>query len=324
LVILILSLLLGILISTVTLINTINSETFCRECPFNLSIDHLKNDFQQYVGKNPKNDEIKDLCKSRRCILNSVNLDNEYPYNYLCNYDPVNDFDEVEDTTFTRILPNNTEITTENQIICNSIGENKGEDIVFQHQILDYYFKLCHRIRVFYYCKRFNQPQKKYKINLGSSCPEEDSLLLSYILSVLIIILDVVITMLPWGVEYVSLKRIIFILNTTRRKPNSNSSTAKSSIPSNNEDSFKKEKTEIIISPSVEDNIINIKKNENKENSIRNSNNLAIMMNRNENENNEQLKSSERSFANSINSNNNDNIQNIVIIHNKNEVPKMK
>jgi hypothetical protein len=316
--ILIISILLGILNSAVILINTINSKTFCRECPFNLSIDHLENDFQKYFGTNPNNDEIKDLCKSRRCILNSVEPNNEYPYNYLCNYDPNYEFAEDADTTYTRILPNKTEITTYNQLICTSVGINYDDEIQFKHQILDDYLHLCYYLSEFYYCQRFNQPQKTYNLELGTSCPETNYLFLLYILSVLIIIIDVVITMLPWGVEYVSLKRIILILETTRRKPNSNNSTAKSSSPSNNEESFKKEKTLIIISPLEEENINNIN-NINNNNIIRDSNNPLILINRNENKNNDHLTSSERPIINRISSDNNDNNQNVIFLHSKNK-----
>ena len=65
--------------------------------------------------------------------------------------------------------------------------------------------------------------------------------------------------MLPWGVEYISLKRILQLMNVTRRKANSNNSTQKSSVITNNEESFKKSKTEIIIVPSGnEENIISV------------------------------------------------------------------
>lgn len=320
--ILIFSILLGLLNSAVILINTINSKTFCRECPFNLSIEHLENDFKEYFGKNPDNDEIKDLCKSRRCILNSVEPNNEYPYNYLCNYEPIYDFTENDDTTYTRILPNKTEITTYKQLICTSVGANFDDQIQFEHQILDDYLHLCYYLSEFYYCKRFNQPEKAYNLELGTSCPEANYLFLLYILSVLIIIIDVVITMLPWGVEYVSLKRIILILETTRRKPNSNNSTAKSSSPSNNEESFKKERTLIIVSPVEEENIININNvnnSNNNNNNIRDSNNPLILINRNENKNNDNLISSERPVINRISSDNNDNNQNVIFLHTKNK-----
>ena len=58
------------------------------------------------------------------------------------------------------------------------------------------------------------------------------------------------IAILPWGIEYITFKKLLIILNsTTRRKVNSKNSTAKNSEISKNEESFKKEATPIIISP---------------------------------------------------------------------------
>ena len=98
----------------------------------------------------------------------------------------------------------------------------------------------------FYVCKRFNKPEN-YNLDLTLACPETNYLLLVIILCVLIIIIDVVISVFPWGVEYFSLKRIVTILSTARRKANSNNSTARSSQISNAVESFKKEKTPVLI-----------------------------------------------------------------------------
>ena len=148
------------------------------------------------------------------------------------------------------------------------------------------YLDLCYYSIEFYYCKRFNEPKKKYDLNLGSECPESNYLFLVYILCVLIIIIDIVITMLPWGVEFISLKRIIQIMQTSRRKPNSNNSTAKSSVISNNEESFKKENTIVLIhsleNPNPNENAININKvknNNNKKLCIKDSTSEIININ---------------------------------------------
>ena len=95
------------------------------------------------------------------------------------------------------------------------------------------------------------------------ACPETNYLLLVFILCVLIAIIDIVISALPWGVEYFSLKRIVSILSTARRKANSNNSTARSSQISNDVESFKKEKTPVLI---VTPNENNINENNNNEN----------------------------------------------------------
>ena len=332
--ILILSILVGILNSAVILVNTLNSKTFCRECPFSISsLSHLNKNFEKYYGKIPNSDELKDLCKSRRCTLDSVNQNKEYPYIYLCNYNPAYDFDKEEEIKYTRTKPDLTEISTDKQILCTSLGVNYDTEVNFEQSVLYDYLDLCYYLTEFYYCKRFNQPEESYDMDLGSTCPESNYLFLLYILSVLVIIIDIVITMLPWGVEYVSLKRILLLLNSARRKPTSHNSTAKSSSPSNYQDSFKKERTLVIISPLNDDNIININRinnnsavnnniivnNNNIQNiNIRESNNPLMLINNDENGNNEELKSSDRAFVNQINSDNNGNNNNEVFVHNKN------
>ena len=46
------SLIIGLLLSAVVMINAINSKIFCKECPFSLSLSHLNHIFSNYYGKN--------------------------------------------------------------------------------------------------------------------------------------------------------------------------------------------------------------------------------------------------------------------------------
>ena len=250
----IIAIIIGLLISAVILINTLYSKTFCRECPFSITLSHLNYLFEEYYKNGQSDDDIKDLCKSRRCILDEVNINDKFSYKYLCNYDPSDELNE-KDKVYKKSL-NGKEITSLNQIDCSS---SEQLDISIKKTELYHYFYTCNDFTEFYYCQRFNKPEKEYEIDLGESCPEDNYLLLLYILCVLIILIDIVITMLPWGVEYISLKRILQLMNVTRRKANSNNSTQKSSIITNNEENFKKSKTEIIIVPSGnEENIISV------------------------------------------------------------------
>ena len=250
----IIAIIIGLLMSAVILINTLYSKTFCRECPFSITFSHLNYLFEEYDKNGQSDDDIKDLCKSRRCILDEVNINDKYSYKYLCNYDPSVEFYE-KDKVYKKSL-NGKEITSLNQIDCSS---SRQLDISLKKAELYHYLYTCNDFTEFYYCQRFNKPEKEYEIDLGESCPEDNYLLLLYILCVLIILIYIVITMLPWGVEYISLKRILQLMNVTRRKANSNNSTQKSSVITNNEESFKKSKTEIIIVPSGnEENIISV------------------------------------------------------------------
>ena len=98
---------------------------------------------------------------------------------------------------------------------------------------------LCYIYTDFYRCKRFNKPEKNYDLSLTEECPENDYLLLLYILCVLAVIMDVVVSLLPWGREYITFKKLVIILSITRRKVNSHNSTAKSSVISQEQPSFK-------------------------------------------------------------------------------------
>ena len=250
----------GLMISIVMLINLLNSSTFCRECPFNLNIAHLNSVIGPYYGKTVSNDDIKDKCSSRRCVLDSENIDEEFPDLYVCNYDPSDEYDS--DELYKRQFPNGTEITSNKQIKCYTISPNFN-NIEFNHIEMHYYLDLCYYYSDFYRCSRFNKPEKYYNLDLNNNCPETNYLILIYILCALIIIMDLVISFLPWGVEFMSLKRIVNILNGGRRKVNSNNSTEKGSEISNDEESFKKEKTPVIIVvPEENSNDINENKDE--------------------------------------------------------------
>ena len=286
---LILSIIIGLLISVVIFINTLNSKLFCKECPFSWTITHLNQIFQKYYGRTPPQDDIKDDCKSRRCILDSVDLNQDHPYNYLCNYDPSYDFDDG-DETFERIKPDGTKTTTQVEIFCSSVGGIHG--ISFAHSELNDYLDLCYYLTEFHYCQRFTKPKKMYDLDMDDSCPENSYLFLLYILCVLLIIIDIVISLLPWGVEYISLKRIIQMLQNGVRKANSHNSTARSSVVSNNEQSFKKENTIIIISPlNDNENILNININRNnKLSNIKDSTNQILINSKDEDEKDKEIK----------------------------------
>jgi hypothetical protein len=214
----------------------------------------------EYYNNKQSDDDLKELCKSRRCVLDEINNNDKYSYKYLCNYDPTTELYE-KDKIYKKYSLNGKEITSINQIICSLVPDSYLS-LSLKHNELYQYLALCNNFIELYYCERFDKPEKEYEIEYGETCPEENYLLLSYILCVLIILIDIVITMLPWGVEYISLKRILRLMNVSRRKPNSHNSTQKSSIITNNNgESFIKSITEVIIvSSSNEEEIINVNK----------------------------------------------------------------
>ena len=255
LILLIITITFGLIASIAILINSINSKVFCRECPFNLNLAHLNAVFGDYYNTIPKEDDIKYQCTSRRCVLDREEPDEKYPFVYLCNYDPTEEFDF--DDTYIRQFQNGTEVSTNIQLKCQTVTAYY-ELIYFKNKELQSYLNLCYYLADFYVCQRFNKPEKYYNLDLELSCPETNYILLIFIFSVLIIIIDVIISLLPWGVEYMSLKRIIIVLSENRRKVNSVNSTARSSQISNDEGSFKKEKTPVLILPSIDEINLNI------------------------------------------------------------------
>ena len=243
LILLIITITFGLIASIVLLINALNSKSFCRECPFNLRLSHLNAVFGEYYGKTPNDDDIQDSCSSRRCVFDREETDSQYPYIYLCNYNPTEEFDD--DDLYKRVLENGTEISTNIQITCQTVTSTYNS-IPFDNSELYSYLDLCYFMADFYVCKRFNKP-KQYNLDLTLSCPETNYLLLVFILCALIAVIDIVISILPWGIEYFSLRRIVSILSSARRKANSYNSTARSSQISNDEESYKKEKTPVLI-----------------------------------------------------------------------------
>ena len=242
---------LGLIIFIVFLINSIKSKTFFKECPFNLNMEHLNAVFESYYGKNTKSNDLKNKCKSRRCVFYQENQNEEYPFYYLCNYDPTDEFDE--DGVYTRKSKYGQEFSVNKLLICNSVPSNYNS-IRFSDSKLYSYLDLCYYYTDFYRCKRFNKPEKHYNLDLDAECPDSNYLLLTYILCFLIVVLDIIIAFLPWGIEYITFKKLATVLSIRRRKTNSNNSTAKSSEISQDEESYKKEETPVIIVEREEKN----------------------------------------------------------------------
>ena len=76
--------------------------------------------------------------------------------------------------------------------------------------------------------------------------------------------MDIIISLLPWGIEFITFKKLLYILSSTRRKTDSHNSTARSSEISQDSESFKKEKTPVLILP-LEDEILDNKPKEEKD-----------------------------------------------------------
>ena len=333
LILIIITFIISLLISLVLLLNAFYSKSFYKECPFNLSLSHLNAIFSSYYGKSAESEEIKDECKSRRCVLDSSDLDEDYPYKYLCNYDPTFEIND-DDKIYKRTQSDGTEIVKDEELVCSEIVISHN-DYSFKNSILYDYLDLCYYISDFYYCKRLNK-HKNFDVEFNILCPDNTYIFLLFLFSALFVIIDLIVSVLPWIVEIISLRKLERILSTGRVKANSHNSTAKSSVISNNPESFEKENTLIIISPlNVEP--IQDKNNENSRNKnvpeIKDSKNPLIIFNNpgddiKENKNKKSIymdNSSERidlkknSNDNQINNNNTIQNSNVIKIFSKNE-----
>lgn len=257
-ILLIIVIIFGLILTTVILVTSLKSKIFCKECPFNFNIKHLNDTFGQYYRKEVNKDEIKDKCSSRRCVFDKEDLTQNHSNIYLCNYDPSEEFNEDGKKIYKKIGQNGEEITVDKQLICHIVSSNY-KIIKFSYSQFYLYLDLCYYYADFYRCQRFTRPEKDFNLGLKDDCPDNNYLLLAYILCVLVVIMDVIIALLPWSIEYITFKKLVTILSVTRRKANSNNSTAKSSEISQDEHSFKKEKTPvIIIEREIQNNNLNI------------------------------------------------------------------
>lgn len=249
----ILSITIGLMTFIIFLFNTIKSKKFCKECPLSYTLDNLNYTFSNLNKENSEEDN----CHLKRCILFSQNINEKYAYSYLCNYEIKEENEIKEKNEFKRKLPNGTEIISNNEFICYELWPTYTQ-ISFNSNIYYNYLDLCSYYTKFYICERFSEPENYYIMQNDEQCPEDNYMIFLYILSVLIIITDIIISLLPWLIEYLSFKRILEIAYSNNRSI-SNISTKKSTVNSNNAESFKKEETIIIVSP------LNIKNNEKEE-----------------------------------------------------------
>ena len=253
LIIIIMSIILGIIITVSFWLNLKSTTDFYKECPFNLPIEQEINESK---------------CKNRICILNFEDLDNKYPYEYLCNYNPSKYF-EGNEGPFRRKKNDNTEIVSDNEIICNKY---EFKVYIFQNKIINKYLNICNYVEEFYICQRFLKPQKFY-IENNYECPNDNYFNGIYIFCILNIFFNLIISFAPWKLELNFYAKIInrFRVNNNRIS-NSFKSTKNSSkiAEQNGEDNFKKEPTDLIIFPNnnknLNENINNIENNDNDNN----------------------------------------------------------
>ncbi len=230
----------GLCFSVILMINALESNDYCRECPFNLYNSNINGIYENFVNKKINEKELKEHCINRRCMYNNVNNDSQYPYEYICNYDPSDEFDEIRNDSYSN--------DTINQIICTQI-ENDNNKYNFQNNEILKFIDMCTSYDEFYFCQRIFEPIV-YSFE-EVKCPKSNYFIILLIYCMLSVILNLIVSFLPWRISYVQYKNLIRIIRqiNNRNGTASLNSTKNNSVVRNEnmEENFKKEPTEIII-----------------------------------------------------------------------------
>ena len=187
---LIINILIGIILNIIFWINLSKFPSFYKDCPYNYSLSDLNK-----LNENYKSNEI---CQKRICLFyeskylknnyislnlynfdNSLNLEEDNPHNYLCNYESSKDFEN-------------------NEVFCQKAGLNSKND----------YLNYCNKYIFYYICIRNNDPVK-YDININKGCPPEKNNSLGYGIGDILIILNIIFGCIPWILELFFIKQYL-------------------------------------------------------------------------------------------------------------------
>ena len=264
------SLLIGLFFFIIIIINTVLVKNFCIECPFNLSFSYFVSNFDENF-ENKDEFELKNNCRERRCIFNKYDENSKYPYSYLCNYDPEEEFG-VKDGEF--------------RLINCKLFEPWYRDDYFSDEriyiFLGKYLDKCFNLTNFYYCGRLEKP-KKYVLGEDEKCPKKNYIYAMYLLFIYIFIFDVVINIIMWYLQIISYDllskvKIEVTIASDNKNPIINNNNQIESTNTNNNGNYKSQNNK----NTNEDN--NNNQND-KTTENNNSNNINIINKENENKN---------------------------------------
>ncbi len=290
----VITIILGFFFAGILMINTIESPEFCKECPFNLPITEINNLIQS--------NDLNKKCKERRCVINSENYqileknENDY-YEYICNYDPSSEFDEIKESN-DAIENNNNNINNNNAtnknldtIKCNKIEKNNLIYSELENNFVFNFYDKCNNYADFYVCERTKTPNN-FDLEEDFVCPKLNYMTKVIIFCMFNIILNLIIDFYPFKSEYNKYVIMTIPPRPNNPKTNSFSSTIHSSkLPKENfskEENFEQKPTEILIicnNNKDNNNKINKINIENKENKL---NKKEINNEENNDENNEE------------------------------------
>jgi hypothetical protein len=273
------SITLSLFFSYILMTNSMDLPDFYKECPYNI----------------PFSDINEESCSKKICILNYENENNQYPYEYLCNFDSSQDFKEKG--PFERKVNETEVVTSDSQIICEKY---QNIDYDFQNEIINNYLNTCTQPRDYFICQRFNEPNK-FSVDEILECPNYKYIQNMIIISIVDIVINLILGFISWRVQLMVYNKIIKELtgNDERKNISMNSTqNCTKVIKENDEENFKKTRTEIIIVCST-DRLTKVEEtNKNINQNITNNNiNIFINKNLNRNKNNEiNLKNNKEKF----------------------------
>ena len=218
----IISIIFGLFSSIILMMNAIESPEFCRECPFNLDILYLYNEFNDYfeININDYEKTLKNKCSNRICLLNSENNNNQYTYQYICNYDPTNEFEELSGP-FEKMDEKNNLIHADSEIRCNKL-EFENHNYIFEKEVIYKYYDICNVFKDFYACERFDKPIE-FPLKENFVCPNENYITKLIMFCVLNVLGNLILSFIPWKMEYNKYNKIISYYRANRRRNSSNS-----------------------------------------------------------------------------------------------------
>ena len=273
------SITLSLFFSYILMTNSMDLPDFYKECPYNI----------------PFSDINEESCSKKICILNYENENNQYPYEYLCNFDSSQDFKEKG--PFERKVNETEVVTSDSQIICEKY---QIIDYDIQNEIINNYLNTCTQPRDYFICQRFNEPNK-FSVDEILECPNYKYIQNMIIISIVDIVINLILGFISWRVQLMVYNKILKELtgNDERKNISMNSTqNCTKVIKENDEENFKKTRTEIIIVCST-DYLNKVEETNKKINQNITINNINIFINKNlnRNKNNEiNLKNNKEKF----------------------------
>ena len=205
LIFLIFTIVIGIIINIFFWLNLKSTESFFKECPYNI------NDIKMFLTE----ENSSQKCAKRRCILESINNSGGgYPYNYICNYNSQNEFEIDPNVQYPVKLNDGTIHYLKYSIQCekkSSIKELFTNNNNINNEIYIYLEKCWdnHDLNGFYLCQRYELP-KKFEVNEDYKCPKKTNYnIILYLSGIFLIVFDLIIALIIWSLDYKSYSRIL-------------------------------------------------------------------------------------------------------------------